>query len=707
MSNLATNADLVYNISMSLKSVFEPKSIAIIGASDEVGSVGYTIFQNLINSNAKVFPVNPKHDTIGNQKSYKSILEINEKVDLAIIIVPAKFCVAVLTEIVKTDCKSVILISAGFKEVGFEGVALESQIVDICRANNITLIGPNCLGVINPVLDLNMSFSASMPPMGNIALVSQSGAICTAIIDSAEHLGVGFSKFVSTGNKSVVDEAELIEFLNDDKETKLVAIYTEGLHNAAGFISACQKSTKPIIVLKSGKSEAGAKSASSHTGALASDNNLYKALFRQAGVIEVGSIEELFEVMQVLSHNDLSSVKNIAIVTNAGGPGVLATDTTIFNGLELAKLSSETDTALRLVLPITANFHNPIDLIGDATSIRYQDSLDIITQDKGVDAILIILTPQAMTDVENIAGIILETKKKYHKPIVVSLIGYKKTHKTLNFLRQNGVSVIDFPENAVRALSKIGKFSSSSISPQFETRSEISAQLKDEVKQVLEIGKSKKFIPENDAKVILDAYQIPTVKSFLAKDEAEAVDFASALGSSIVLKIVSQDIFHKTDVGGVLVNLDLSHVSSGYNQIMSSVRENVSSAKIDGILVSEFVDFSVQNQFVLGVKKDPNLGHSIMFGLGGIFVEVFRDSTFGFLPLSSIEIDKMIDQLVCKKFLFGTRGLPALDIAELKKTILNLVQLVTDFPEIAEIDMNPIIVLEKGVKVLDCKIVVE
>jgi acetate---CoA ligase (ADP-forming) len=706
-NKFATNTDLVYNTIMSLKNIFEPKSIAIIGASDKVGSVGYTIFQNLINSKAKIFPVNPKHDTVGNQKSYKSILEIDESVDLGIIIVPAKFCVVVLNEIANTNCKSVILISAGFKEVGLEGLDLESQLVDICRTNNITLVGPNCLGVINPVQNLNMSFSASMPPMGNIALVSQSGAICTAIIDSAEHLGVGFSKFVSTGNKSVVDEAELIEFLNDDKETKLIAIYTEGLHNAARFISACQKSTKPIIVLKSGKSDAGAKSASSHTGALASDNNLYKALFRQAGVIEIGSIEELFEVMQVLSHNELSLVKNIAIVTNAGGPGVLATDAAIFNNLELAKLTSETETALRLVLPTAANFHNPIDLIGDATSVRYRDSLDIITQDKAIDAILIILTPQAMTDVENIGEIILQTKKKYHKPIVVSLIGYKKTHQTLNFLRQNGVSVIDFPENAVRALSKINKFSNNSILTQFETRSEISSQSKDKVKKVLESGKSKKFIPENEAKAVLDAYQIPTVKSFLARSEGEAVDFASILGSNVVLKIVSQDIFHKTDLGGILLDLETVNVGPGYNQIMDNIQKNAPDAKIDGILVSEYINFSVQNQFVLGVKKDSNLGHSIMFGLGGIFVEVFRDSTFGFLPLSELEIDKMIDQLVCKQFLFGTRGLPSLDIAELKKTILNLAQLVIDFPEIVEMDMNPIVVLERGVKVLDCKIVVE
>jgi acetate---CoA ligase (ADP-forming) len=692
---------------MSLNQVFEPKSIVVIGASDKVGSVGYTIFQNLIRSSLKIFPVNPKHETVGGHKSYKSVLEIPEPVDLAIVIVPAKFCNLILSEIAQTRCKSVILISAGFKEVGEEGSELENQIKEICQLNIISLVGPNCLGVINPNLGLNMSFSASMPPKGNIALVSQSGAICTAIIDSAEHLGLGFSKFISTGNKCLLGESELIEFLNKDNRTKVIAIYTEGLVDSSKFISACKKSTKPIVILKSGKSDAGEKSASSHTGALASDSKLYKALFRQAGVIEANSIQEFFDIIQVLSHNPSVNVNNIAIITNAGGPGVLATDATVFNDMKLAELSPETTKNLRLVLPSTANFHNPIDLIGDATSIRYKDTLDIVVKDSNVDAVLIILTPQAMTDVENIGNIILEIKKTYQKPIVVSLIGYHEVHETVDFLRNNNIAVIDFPENAVRALSKIRKFEGNYDSDKIQQNQNyvLNDSQRSEIRLILESGKTKKFISEDEAKMILDCYKIPTVKSCLAKNATEARDFAASLKTNTVLKVVSQDIFHKTDVGGVLVNLNFDQIENGYNKIISNIQNKAPNAKIDGILVSEYIEFSTQNQFVLGVKKDPNLGHTILFGLGGIFVEVFKDTSFGFVPIDGIETDKMINELQSKAFLFGTRGMHPLDIPELKKVIMNLAQLVIDFPEIVEIDMNPIVVLEKGVKVLDVKIV--
>lgn len=691
---------------MSLKQIFEPELIAIIGASDESGSVGSTIFQNLVDSKVKVFPVNPKHDTIGGQKSYKSILDIPD-VDLAIVIIPAKYCLAVLSEIVLTKCKSVILISAGFKEVGGDGTMIENQIKELCEQNKITLIGPNCLGVINPILEINMSFSASMPPKGNIALVSQSGAICTAIIDSAEHLGLGFSKFISTGNKAVVNEAEIIEFLDKDTETKLIAIYCESLVDAPRFIQVCRKCTKPIIILKAGKSTAGAATASSHTGALASDVNLYKALFRQAKIIEVDSIQDLLETMQVISHNPLINLKNIAIITNAGGPGVLATDAASCNGLNLTNFDLDIINKLKNVLPPTANFHNPIDLIGDATSIRYKNTLDIVMQDSGVDAAVIILTPQSMTDVENIGKTIIETKLKFQKPIVVSMIGFQKTHKTVEYLRSNNVSVIDFPENAVRALSRIRAIVPLHLSSSFQSRVDVGADIKLNIKDILVNSKIRKYINEIDASLILKSYNLPVPKSKLARNAHEAVQFTKTLGTKIVLKVISQDIFHKTDVGGVLINLSLDEVKAGFNKVLENIKTKVPNARIDGILVSEYIDFTTQNQFVLGVKKDSNLGHSIMFGLGGIFVEVFKDAVFGFVPIDESEIDCMIDQLQSKPFLFGTRGLPPLDIAELKKVILNLTQLVTDFPEIQEIDLNPVVILEKGVKILDVKIIVD
>ena len=711
---------------MSLNNVFNPKSIAIIGASPKVGSVGNSILLNLIGEyKGIIFPINPKYDEINNLRCYKSILELESVPDLAIIVVPAKFVLDVLQQCANKSVKGVVIISAGFKEIGSEGVVLEEKIKEICIANNITLIGPNCLGVINPWINMNASFANSIPPKGNIAFVSQSGAICTAVIDYAKSLGLGFSKFVSVGNKTLCDEVEILKHLQEDPQTDVIAIYAEGLSNANLIIETMKNITKPVVILKSGRTAAGLGASSSHTGALASEDILYETLFRQSGMIRANTIQELFDFMQVLSRypNNLT-IKNklkVAIVTNAGGPGVLTTDFVIQNGMELAKITQESLDKLQLVLPPTANFHNPFDLIGDAPSQRYQDALAILTQDKNVDAIIVILTPQSTTEIEQTAKIISDFANKSQKPIVASFIGSDKVLSGVDILRQNQVVHVAFPENATRVLSIFTNVKLKNEELKLTNVSDLeiiepSIVNKLQAKVIFDHYKDKKqfYIPEVDAKKIFKAYNIPTVRSVFCKDLEEVKDMMQNSvfknsESKLILKIISPHIMHKSDVGGIKANVDIKNSEVEFKNMMQLVQSNAPDAKLEGVLFSEMVDLSGGVEFILGAKKDPSLGTAIMFGLGGTMVELIHDVVFGFGKLQRKDILEMIEQLKSKKIIQGYRGKSPLDLEDIVLTIKNLSRLLADFPNITEIDMNPVLVgyNDSGVKVLDAKIVFE
>ena len=712
-----------------LHNIFNPKSIAVIGASPK-GGIGTDILSNLINqgfvnNGGIVYPIHPKADQILNTKTYPSVLDVPSDIDLAIIVIPSQLVVAVMHQIVQKNIKGVIIISAGFREIGEEGAVLEQEIKNICIQNNITLIGPNCLGVINPKLGMNASFAQTLPPVGNIAFLSQSGAICTSVIDYAngQH-GInkfGFSKFMSLGNKALCAEIDIVEYLEQDTDTAIITIYAEDLINASDIIQKMQSITKPVIILKSGKTSAGASASGSHTGALASADVLYDTLFRQANITRVNDIAELFDVMTVLSLNPSVNVKNISIITNAGGPGVLTTDETIKCGLELATISPETEAKLRLVLPQYANFHNPFDIIGDAKSDRYQNALDIILQDPSVDSAIVILTPQSSTEIEATATAIVECKNKMIKlgnikPIVASFIGGDKVLAGINILIAGQVATVGFPENGIRALSKISAprivEQKTNIQTNIQEINLIKTTEYNQVSQILESFKQKNqsYLPESEAKKVMEIYGIPTVKAEFCKTSDEAVSkVAGQFGGKLAMKIISPDIMHKSDVGGVMLGVNPNEVGKKFDEMMMTVTKNVPSAKLEGILCAEMIDTSKGTEFILGAKKDEALGTAIMFGLGGIYVEIFADVVFGFGVLDDRQIDDMINQLKSKHILMGARGQDPLDIIAIKSCIKSLSQLINDFPNITEIDMNPTLVMPQGqgIKVLDAKIIFE
>lgn len=699
---------------MNLNSIFYPKAIAIIGASTTIGHVGNDIVKNLVHQNykGKIFPVNPKAAHLYKLKCYASVLEIKSKIDLAIVVVPSGIVPTVLQEVAKKKIPGVIVISAGFKEVG--NVNLENQVREICAKNKIALVGPNCLGVINPEIKMNSSFATIMPPSGNIAFISQSGALCTAILDYAQKLDIGFSKFVSVGNKALLSEADLFDYLTKDKKTKVVAMYVEQLTNAPALIAAAKKLThgknpKPVIAIKSGRTSAGASASASHTGALAGNDAAYEALFDQSGIIRVETIQELFDYLRIFTHNELPLGDRVAIITNAGGPGVLTTDSVILNGLKMAAISENTKAKLKKNLPPFANFKNPIDVLGDARADRYEAAINILEKDKNVDSIIVILTPQSMTEFVQTAKAIVNAKKKSKKPIIASFMGGHLVNLGIKILRSHGVSTFNFPEQAAMALSALTDFKYIEKEKNNKKFHFKNINKKAIEKNFYEAKERKQiFFPEIDALPILNHYGFPTLESHLAITPSEALHIAKKIGKKVAMKIVSPDILHKTDSGGVMLNVFPENADSAFKEITRKVKKNLPKAKIEGVLINEMVK-GKGVEMILGAVKDGSLGHTIMVGLGGVYVEVFKDVAFGLAPLTHGDALKMISKLKSKNILDGARGQTVLDSDALIECIGRLSQLLMDFPNIKELDINPLLVLPKGkgVRVLDARIVVE
>lgn len=697
---------------MKLDAIFNPKSIAVIGASTEIGSVGNDVAKNLTTGKhtGKIFLVNPKTTELYGLPCYPNITVIPEKIDLAIIIVPAAIVPKVLEEAAQKGAKGAIIISAGFKESGRDD--LENELKAISKKYDIALIGPNCLGVINSKNHLDASFSPLMPHPGKIAFISQSGAMGTAILDYAKKLNLGFSKFISVGNKAVIDELQLLEYLANDDETKVIALYIEQLKNAPALIEIARKIThgsnpKPIIAIKSGRTAAGANASASHTGALAGNDSAYDALFRQAGIIRVNTTSELFEYLRVFSHNPQPKGDRVAIITNAGGPGVLTTDECVANGLKLANINIKTEVALKKVLPPSANWRNPIDILGDARSDRYFHALRILANDPDIDSLMIILTPQSMTDEEKIAEAIIEIKKDTQKPIVVSFIGGKMVTEAVNTLQVAGVATVNFPEQGARALAALTHFAEDTKSikthePNFKNTD------KKKVKQIFDGAKAvgKTSFPEAEAIRVLSAYDFPLIKSRAVQNPTEIKEAVKYVGGLAVIKIISPDILHKSEAGGIILNVTPENAEEKFVQLYDTVHKRMPNAVLEGALVTEMIT-EKGTEFILGASRDASLGTMIMVGLGGIYVEIFKDVAFGLNPLTQEDIEKMIDQLKAKQILAGTRGNKPLDHEAFVACVARLSQLLTDFPQIKELDINPILVAEKGVKVLDARIIID
>ena len=699
----------------SLDVIINPVSIGVIGASDRVGSVGYAVFHNILDGDFKgrLYPINNRRSKVQNIGSYPTILDIDKEIDLAIIVVPSPMVEEIVDECAAKGVKGIIIISAGFKETGKKGEIREDRIKKIVKDNNIRMLGPNCLGLINTFesISLNASFGAFMPEKGNIAFISQSGALCVAVLDYARGNNIGFSKFISYGNKADVNEIDLLRFLKDDAETEVILMYLENISDSNAFIRICNEiileKNKPIIAFKSGSSEAGAKAVSSHTGSLAGSDSLYDAIFKQAGVIRAKEIKDLFNNAVAFSYQKLPRNDKIAIVTNAGGPGIIATDAAIKNKLQLAELSEKTKDDLRNVLPVQASINNPIDLIGDATHERYKDALDIIMGDDEVGAAIVILTPQYMIDPAKTAMVIPPIVNKYSKPVLCSFMGGKDISEGVRFLIENNIPNYLFPEDAVKTISSMRKFNHigsylKSNYKQFGFLKKDAAKIiKDKLRDT-----DKYFMSPEESEEILKIYGFPLLRSRLVTSRSEIDKAVTYVGFPLVMKISSHDIIHKTDADCVALNVStLKKAYEVYDNILGNAKAFNPDANIQGVFFQEMAKDGIE--VILGGSRDVLLGSFCMFGLGGIFVEIFKDISFMFVPLKVSDAEYMVHSTKAYQLLSGARGHKPSDISAIIDCILQLSELMDNHPEIVELDLNPIIVYEDkcGCVVADSRII--
>ncbi len=701
-----------------LDAIFSPQSVAVVGASTTPGKVGHDIFVNILQGDYQgtLYPVNPRARYIRSVKAYPSISELPEPVDLAIIVLPPKAALGAVGEAAEKGIKGIVIVSAGFREVGGDGRRIEDEIVAKCQEAGIRMVGPNCLGVINPnpSVRLNASFSTHMPAFGHISFISQSGALCTAVLDFAAERDFGFSKFVSIGNKADVDEQELLLFLHQDTETDVIMVYLEEISHGPEFIKTAKHITSghrptPILVIKSGRTAAGRRAAASHTGSLAGSDAIYDAIFEQTGIIRADSIEDLFNYAAAFSCKKVPAGNRVGIVTNAGGPGIVATDMTVSSGLELAKFGPNTIETLESHLPPTANVHNPVDVIGDAPEDRYENALLAVIKDDGVDGAIVILTPQSMTNVLGTAQVIARISMNTSKPILCCFMGVIDVSAGVNHLQEQGLPVFRFPEHAAQAFGALYQYSRW-VNRRFLDEFKLihdKDRASEIIKSVLDQGRPSMGASEGEQ--LLECYGFKTLPSKLAKTKEEAGEFAESIKAPVALKIVSPQILHKSDVGGVVLNVnDGKTAIEEFEAITRRALEHVPNAIIDGVLVQQMAAQEGQ-EIILGMNRYPLYGPLLMFGLGGIFVEVFRDVVFRVAPIGRNEAHGMVNGIKGAKILQGYRGKPVLDVETLERSLVSLSAMVMDHPEIHELDINPLMVYEKGkgAVVADCRIILK
>ncbi|MCC5632798.1 bifunctional acetate--CoA ligase family protein/GNAT family N-acetyltransferase [Nostoc sphaeroides CHAB 2801] len=712
--------DILRTQHQPLDAIFAPKSIAVIGASERENSVGRTVLWNLISHpfGGTVFPVNPKRHSVLGIKAYPNIAAVPEPVDLVIIATPALTVPSVIGECVDAGVKGAIVLSAGFKEIGTVGTELEQQVLQQVRRGKMRLIGPNCLGVMNPHTGLNATFanSMSMALPGKVGFISQSGALCTAILDWSFHENVGFSAFISIGSMLDVGWGDLIDYLGDDPHTESIVIYMESIGNARSFLSAAREValTKPIIVIKAGRTSAAAKAAASHTGALTGSDDVFDAAFRRSGVLRVKSISDLFDMAEVLAKQPRPKGPRLTIITNAGGPGVLATDALITDGGELAELSKETYQALNEFLPPQWSHNNPIDLLGDADPIRYAKALEIIAKDPNSDGLLAILTPQAMTDPTQIAHQ-LKPFAQIGKPVLASWMGDADVEAGAEILNQASIPTFPFPDTAANVFYYMWRYSYN-LRALYETP--VLADNGDTCDRTIAetiIQKARQagrtLLTEVESKQVLAAYGIPTVATQVATNAEEAVKLAEEIGYPVVLKVFSQTITHKTDVNGVHLNLhNADAVREAYNAIASSVTTKVGANSFAGVTVQPMIDLRNSYELILGSSIDTQFGPVLLFGTGGQLVEVFQDKALGLPPLNTTLARRMMEQTRIYKALQGVRGRKAVNLEALEQLLVRFSQLVVEQRLIKEIDINPLLVkaekiTQNSLVALDARIV--
>jgi acetyltransferase len=695
---------------------FAPKTVAVIGATETAGSVGRTILRNLVSSpfGGTVFPINPKRPSVLGIKAYKHISEAPEQVDLAVIVTPAATVPGIVHDCAAEDIEAAIVISAGFKEIGPAGLELERQILMEARRSNLRIVGPNCLGVMSPLTGLNATFASTIARPGNVGFISQSGALCTAILDWSQREMVGFSAFISIGSMLDVGWGDLIYYLGNDPRTRSIVIYMESIGDARRFLSAAREVAlnKPIIVIKAGRSEAAAKAAASHTGSLAGSDEVLEAAFRRSGVLRVNSIADLFYMAEVLSKQPSPKGPRLTILTNAGGPGVLATDALMASGGELAELSPEVLESLNQALPAAWSHNNPIDVLGDASPERYAKAVEIAAKDPHSDGLLVVLTPQSMTDPAQTAEHLKPYAKLEGKPILASWMGGAEVAAGIGILNQARIPTFQFPDTAVRAFSYMWRWAYN-LKGLYETPSlpEDSAEgapnrtLAGEIIQnARDAGRT--ILTEAESKQVLDAYGIPTVRTMVARTVEEAADEAARMGYPVVLKLFSETIT-QTDVGGVQLNLaDREAVEHAWRGIRTSVAEKAGAEHFQGVTVQPMIRSGDGYELIVGSSPDAQFGPVLLFGMGGQLVEVFKDRALGLPPLNTTLARRMMEQTRIYKALQGVRGRKPVNLAELEQVMVLFSRLVVEQPWIREIDINPLLATPERLVALDARIVV-
>ncbi len=699
-----------------LTALFEPKSVAVIGASDRENSVGNIIFKNILSSGYKgrLYAINPKHETIQGQQAYKSIEEIGARVELAVIATRAQTVPHLIEQCGRSGVRNVIVITAGFSESGHVGAAIERKMLEIARSYNVRILGPNCLGIIRPELGLNATFAKITAKAGNLALVSQSGAMCSAVLDWAKANDVGFSSVISIGMTADVDFGEILDYLIYDSRTHYILMYVEGIRNARRFMSALRSAAriKPIILLKAGRHEAGAMATATHSGMAAVSDTVFDAAVRRAGVVRVQNVGQLFYAAKALASKFRPQGNRLAIITNGGGPGAMAADRAGDLGIPLAELTNETMAVLNKAMPTNWSHANPIDIGGDATPERYRDAIMAVTHDANVDSTLVMLSPQAMTDPLAVAKAIIEVADKLNRSLICCWMGEDQVREGRKLLEENGIPAFRMPETAIELFHHISKYyrNQKLLLQTPEPTRQHGRPEAEGAKMLIEalLAERRKVLSEMESKAILRAFKVPVAQTMVARTATEALLLAEQIGFPIAMKVDSPDLPHKSDAGGVRLNIgNAPAVRNAYHDIIDTVHKRRPDAKINGVSIEPFLSRPNGRELMIGVFRDPIFGPVITFGAGGFDVEIFSDRSVALPPLNRFLAKDLIDSTRAAKILGQFHNMPPADREAIKEVLLCISEMVCELPWIQELDLNPLIVDENGAIAADARIVID
>ena len=693
-----------------LSRLFAPERVAVVGASDEEGSVGYAVTSNLLGSfEGDVVAINPNQESVLGLHCHDSISEVDDvDVDVVVVAVPAGIAVEVVREAATAGIENVVVITAGFSEAGTDGSARERELIEIAETYELNLVGPNSLGILNTGVGLNATFGPLDPDAGGISFMSQSGAFITAVLDWAAERNVGFKDIVSLGNKAVLDESDFVREWGDDPETDVILGYLEDVADGQAFVEAAREVTAdtPVVVVKSGHTEEGASAAASHTGAIAGSDEAYDAAFEQSGVIRVDSVQELFDFASMLAGQPLPAGEHVAIVTNAGGPGVMTTDAVGDSHLELAEFTDRTLETLESDLPAGASIYNPVDIIGDAPVERFERTIDTVLADDNVEMAIVLSCPTATLSFEDLAEATVQLQAEHGTPVAATLMGGNSTEAAASRLSEAGIPSYFDPGRAVRSLEALAEYASIR---EREYREPTTYDVdRERAREILETAAQR-----GDARLgvesmaLLDAYGIPTPEGEVVGDPSAAAAVAERIEGPVAMKIVSPEISHKSDIGGVEIGVEQAAVRSTFEDIVSRARNYQPDASILGVQIQEMVDLDDGTETIVGVNRDPQFGPLVMFGLGGIFVEIMEDTAFRVAPVSDPEIREMLGEIRAAPLLHGARGRTPADVDALAEVIGRVSQLVTDFPAITELDINPVVAMPDGVAAVDLRLTLD